>query len=86
MSNLSKLDFSGQHLYVGLDVHRKRWSVCVLTQQFEHKTFSQPPDPSVLANYLNRNFPGATYHAVYEAGYSGFWIHDRLREKASTAS
>ncbi len=81
MSNLSKLDFSGQHLYVGLDVHRKRWSVCVLTQQFEHKTFSQPPDPSVLANYLNRNFPGATYHAVYEAGYSGFWIHDRLREK-----
>jgi len=30
---------------------------------------------------LNRNFPGATYHAVYEAGYSGFWIHDRLREK-----
>jgi len=52
-----------------------------LTQQFEHKTFTQPPDPSVLANYLNRNFPGATYHAVYEAGYSGFWIHDQLREK-----
>jgi len=52
-----------------------------LTQQFEHKTFSQPPDPSVLTNYLERNFPGATYHAVYEAGYSGFWIHDQLRGK-----
>jgi transposase len=81
MTNLIKLDFSGQPIYVGLDVHKKHWSVCVLTQQFEHKTFSQPPDPSVLANYLNRNFPGAAYHAVYEAGYSGFWIHDRLREK-----
>jgi transposase len=81
MNNFSKLDFTGQHIYVGLDVHRKNWSVCILTQQFEHKVFSQPPDPSVLVNYLHRNFPGATYHAVYEAGYSGFWIHDRLREK-----
>lgn len=81
MVNISKLDFSGQHIYVGLDVHKKHWSVCILTQQFEHKTFTQPPDPSVLVNYLERNFPGATYHAVYEAGYSGFWIHDQLRGK-----
>jgi transposase len=32
-------------------------------------------------NYLRRNFPGASYHSVYEAGYSGFWVHDQLREK-----
>lgn len=81
MINISKLDFSGQHIYIGLDVHKKSWSVCILTRQFEHKTFTQPPHPSVLAQYLNRNFSGATYHAVYEAGYCGFWIHDRLREK-----
>jgi transposase len=80
MNNLSKLDFAGQHIYIGLDVHKKSWSVCILTHQLEHKTFSQPPDPVVLVNYLKRNFPGATYHAVYEAGYSGFWTHDRLRE------
>ncbi len=55
--------------------------MCILTQQFEHKTFTQPPDPAVLRNYLERNFPGATYHTVYEAGYPGFWIHDQLREK-----
>jgi len=48
MVNISKLDFSGQHLYVGLDVHKKSWSVSILTRQFEHKTFTQPPDPSVL--------------------------------------
>jgi len=47
MVNISKLDFSGQHLYVGLDVHKKHLSVCILTQQFEHKTFTHPPDPSV---------------------------------------
>lgn len=81
MNNISKLDFTGQHLYIGMDVHKKSWSVCILTDSFEHKTFSQPPDASVLVNYLKRNFPGAAYHAVYEAGFSGFWTHDRLREQ-----
>jgi transposase len=33
-----------------------------------------------LFNYLNRNFPGATYYSVYEAGFSGFWAHYKLRE------
>ncbi len=30
--------------------------------------------------YLKRNFPQATYHCVYEAGYSGFWIQEQLRD------
>jgi len=80
MNNISKLDFTGQHLYIGMDVHKKSWSVCIMTDHFEHKTFTQPPDVGVLVSYLKRNFPGATYRAVYEAGFSGFWTHDRLRE------
>lgn len=80
MSKIIRLDFSGQHIYIGIDVHKKSWSICILTDHFEHKTFSQPSDVNMLVNYLKRNFPGATYHAVYEAGYSGFWVHDRLQE------
>lgn len=80
MSNLSKLDFTGQNIYVGMDVHKKSWSVSIFTEHLEHKTFTQPPEVSVLVNYLNRNFPGASYKSVYEAGYSGFWIHDSLKE------
>ncbi len=80
MNNISKLDFTGQHLYIGMDVHKKSWSICILTDKFEHKTFTQPPDVGILVDYLKRNFPGATYHAVYEAGFSGFWTHDRLSE------
>jgi transposase len=33
---------------------------------------SQDPSPEILARYLKRHFPGATYKAVYEAGFSGF--------------
>ena len=80
MNKISKLNFEGQQIYVGMDVHKKSWSISILTDKFEHKTFSQPPEVGTLVNYLKRNFPGASYKSVYEAGYCGFWIHDRLQE------
>lgn len=81
MEHVSKLDFSGQTIYVGLDVHKKSWSVSIFSEQCEHKTFTQPPDPDKLVHYLKRNFPGAEYRAVYEAGFCGFWVHDQLRDQ-----
>ena len=81
MNHVNKLDFTGQQIYVGMDVHKKSWSISIYTDQFEHKTFSQPPEVGVLVNYLKRNFPGAAYRSVYEAGFSGFWIHDQLQEQ-----
>jgi len=74
----SKLSFKGQHIYTGIDVGKKAKSVTILTEQFEHKTFSQPPVPQTLVGYLRRNFPEAHYLCAYEAGISGFWIYDAL--------
>jgi transposase len=81
MYQVNKLDFSGQSIYVGLDVHKKSWTVSIFSEQCEHKTFTQPPKVDKLVHYLKRNFPGAIYHAVYEAGFSGFWACDQLREQ-----
>ena len=81
MVKSNRLDFTGQPIYIGLDVHKKSWSVSIQSALCEHKTFTQPPEVDTLVNYLRRNFPGASYHSVYEAGYSGFWVHDQLREK-----
>ena len=64
----TKLDFTGQHIYVGLDVSKRSWLTSIYTERFEHKTFSQDPRADMLVDYLHRNFPGAQYHAVYEAG------------------
>ena len=80
MEQYNRLDFTDQEIYIGLDVHKKNWTVSIFTEYFEHKTFSQNPDPKVLVNYLKRNFPAASYHSVYEAGYCGFWIHEALLE------
>lgn len=74
----TKLDFSGHNIYAGIDVHKKSWSVHIISDVIEHGAFTQAPDPKKLVRYLKKHFPGATYHSVYEAGFCGFWIHDAL--------
>jgi len=72
------LDFKGQNIFVGIDVHLKSWTVTILTEELTHKTFTQPASAEILSNYLKRNFPGGTYHSVYEAGFCGFCAHYKL--------
>jgi len=74
------LDFTGEDVFVGIDVHLRSWTVSIYTAHLEHKTFRQDPFPELLMRYLQRHFPGARYHGVYEAGYCGFWIHEALNE------
>lgn len=78
LCKINKLDFSGQAIFVGIDIHKKNWSVCIMTEEIEHKVFTMDPEPEILINYLRRNFPGANYYSAYEAGYSGFWAHEKL--------
>lgn len=74
------LDFKGQNIFVGIDVHLKSWTVTIMTEELMHKTFTQPSSTEILCNYLKRNFPGGDYNSVYEAGFSGFWTHYKLKE------
>jgi len=81
MLKVNRIDFTGQPIYIGLDVHKKSWSVSIYSKHGEYKTFSQPPEVETLVHYLQHHLPGAQYNVVYEAGYCGFWIHDQLKEK-----
>ena len=74
----NKIDFSNQNVYVGFDVHLRSWKVTILTEKVALKTFSQDPNPELLYQYLKRNFPGSIYHSAYEAGFCGYWIHNKL--------
>jgi transposase len=77
-SQVKKIDFTGQNIYAGFDAHLKSWKVTIMTEDIVYKTFTQPPSPEVLFNYLKNNFPGGNYHSAYEAGFCGYWIHDKL--------
>ena len=52
------IDFTGKNIYVGLDVHKKSWSVTILLDELEHRTFSSAPFPEFLNKYLRKHFPG----------------------------
>lgn len=73
-----KPDFTGQEIYVGIDAHKKQWTVTIRSEFLEHKTFVQPADSKTLAGYLKKNFPGAKYKSVYEAGFCGYSVHRAL--------
>ena len=78
-TQVKQLDFSGQNIYCGLDVHKRQVTVTVMVEELNYTTFSQsPPDPLGLVKYLKKNFPNGTYHAAYEAGFSGFWYQEAL--------
>lgn len=73
-----ELNFNGQYIYVGLDVHKRSWTVSIYSEELELEHYSQPPIAEVLERRLRKNYPGAKYLSVYEAGYCGYWIHRKL--------
>lgn len=80
-SSIKVKDFTGQRIYVGLDVHFKSWSVSIYSQELELKTFTQPADIDLLVRHLNNNYPNAVFEVAYEAGFCGFWIQRYLSDK-----
>ena len=80
MEQSNGISFKGQNIYVGIDVHLKSWSVTILSETSVLKRMSQGADPDALHRHLVSHYPEAEYYSVYEAGFCGFWIHDRLTE------
>ena len=59
-------------LYIGMDIHKKSWSVHLRTDLFDHKGFTLPPKPEVLYDYVDRHFREHEVSITYEAGCCGF--------------
>lgn len=75
------INFQGQNIYAGIDVHLKNWKVTVMVENVVYKTFSQDPDSGILGHYLRKNFPGGQYYSAYEAGFCGFSVHRKMEEE-----
>lgn len=74
------INFKGQNVYAGIDIHLKSWKVTIILGDRDHKTFSQDPSAEILSSYLKKNFPGASYYTAYEAGFCGFSAHRELEK------
>ena len=78
LHNYKTTDFTGQSFYVGLDVHKKSWTVTVRTSGIEVGNFNQNPDVDQLVNHLSKRYPRANFFSAYEAGFCGTKIHQLL--------
>lgn len=59
-------------IFIGLDIHKKSWTVSIQTDLFFHKTYSMPSNAEDLYQYVERTFPNHAVDLVYEAGCCGF--------------
>ena len=78
--NRKKIDFTGKKIYVGIDVHKKNWTVAICTEQTNYRPFGQDACATHLINYLKEKFPGADIICAYEAGFSGFSLQEALTD------
>ena len=68
---------NGEDLFIGIDLHKQRWHVTIRTRDVELFSASIPGTWEALYRVLTR-YHGHQLQAVYEAGYFGFRLHDRL--------
>ncbi len=68
----------GQDVYVGLEDSKKTWRLCVRYNGIVVNETSMPADYNVLKSYFNNKLPGCHISVLYEAGFRGFELHDKL--------
>ncbi len=79
MQNVQEGFAKGKPIYVGIDVHKRDWVVSVLCQGEELYHAAIPTDAKGLIRLLRR-FEASEVHTVYEAGPTGYWLHEALTE------
>lgn len=71
-------DYTGKTVFVGIDVHKKTYSVTCMCDKGIVKRDTLKAKEEGLVNYLKKYFPQAEIKTVYEAGFSGFVLHRYL--------
>jgi len=67
-----------KQIFIGLEDSKRTWKICVRAdKRIVHET-SMPAKYKVLYSYLTRHFPECPISIIYEAGFKGFGLYDRL--------
>ena len=70
----ARRDYTGQSIFVGIDMHLKSWTVSPLSGDEKPKAFHMSePSTKKVDTHLKERYPGGTYIVIYEAGYCGYW-------------
>jgi hypothetical protein len=62
-------------LYIGIDIHKKQWSIHLRTDICNHRGFSTPPDLEKLFQYVQLHFTDHEGAVAFEIGCCDFGRH-----------
>ena len=68
-----------KEIFIGLEDSLKTWKICVKSEKMIIHQTSMKAEYPVLKAYLNR-FQNCKINLIYEAGFKGFNLYDRLLE------
>ena len=77
MQRYTKAVEESKRIYFGIDLHKLQWHVTIRTEEVELFSGSIPGRWEALKKLFDR-YRGHEIQVVYEAGYFGFWLHDRI--------
>jgi transposase len=72
------IQFTNQHLFVGIDVHKLRWQVAVADQDILLSNTNIASGIDTLMHHLNKKYPGAHFHCAYEISTFGFGLYRNI--------
>lgn len=70
--------YTRQPVYLGIDVHKRTYSVTAVSEGAIVKVSRINACPSQLVDYCRKFFPDTEVRSCYEAGFSGFFLHREL--------
>lgn len=70
----------GKKVSIGLEDSKKTWKISARSEQMEVHYFSLPAKYSGLKEYLSNKYPSCEVSVIYEAGFKGFGLYDKLTE------
>lgn len=71
-------DYTGKTIFVGMDVHKKTYSVTAICDGAIVKRDTLKAEPQGLIFYLKKRFGSGKIKTAYEAGFCGFHLHRTL--------
>jgi len=71
-------DYTGKTIFVGMDVHKKTYSVTAICDGAIIKRDTLKAEPQGLIAYLKKRFGSGKIKTAYEAGFCGFHLHRTL--------
>lgn len=76
--NKRTISYRNKKVYIGMDVHKKTYTLSAYCQGHLIKTVTTPADIPGVIKCIKKWFPFARVYSVYEAGFSGYGLHRAL--------